>query len=236
MEIFTSKTVRDYLLQSSDKRYAAFALSLLPQMNRTLLGVRIPELRKLAGKLAKANWREWMDHASDETFEEVLLQGLVLGAARMPYSEAVARMEVYAKKIDNWSLCDSACNSFRFVREAPEESWNILQPYCFSGDEFLQRFGTVMLLCHFVNEAYIEPVLSTLAGIHPVGYYDRMAVAWAISVCFVKFPTQTEELLRSGRLDDETCSKAVQKICESRCVSREDKKRCRLYRMCRTKS
>lgn len=236
MENFTSTAVRDYLLQSADKRYAAFALSLIPQLSRTLLGVRIPELRKLARKLAKANWREWMDHASDETFEEVLLQGLVLGAARMPYSEAVARMEVYAKKIDNWSLCDSACNSFRFVREFPEESWAVLQPYCFSGDEFMQRFGTVMLLCHFVNEAFIDRVLSTLADIHPAGYYDRMAMAWAVSVCFVKFPIQTEELLRSEQLDDETHRKSVQKICESRCVSREDKKRCRLYRTYRTKS
>lgn len=236
MEHFTQKSVRDFLLQEADTQYAQFALSLVPQMSRSLLGVRIPVLRKLARKIAKGNWREWMDEASDETFEEVLLQGLVIGSARMSYSEAVSRMHAYARKIDNWSLCDSACNSFRFVREAPEQSWDILQPYCFSGDEFLQRFGVVMLLCHFINETYIERVLSTLASVRPVGYYDRMAVAWTVSVCFVKFPILTEELLRSDLLDDETHRKSVQKICESRCVRREDKKRCRLYRMCRTKS
>ena len=43
----------------------------------------------------------------------------------------------------------------------------------------------------------------------------RMAVAWAISVCFVKFPDETMRYLRESRLDADTYNKALRKIVES---------------------
>lgn len=221
--------VGEMLRAHAEEKYAVFAKSLLPDLSRKMLGVRIPVLRKIARKIVQQDWRVWLDGASDDTFEEVLLQGLVLGAARMPYVEAMERMQVYVQKIDNWSLCDSACNSFGFVREHPDESWNLLLSYCYSGVEYQQRFGVVMFLCHFLTADYKDRLLAVLAKVCPVGYYDRMAVAWAVSASYVKFPKETEALLVSRTLDNETCRKAVQKINESRCISLEDKKRCRLY-------
>ncbi len=53
----------------------------------------------------------------------------------------------------------------------------------------------------------------------------KMAVAWAISVCYVKFSEKTEEFLRKNTLDDFTHNKAIQKIRESYRVSKEDKER-----------
>lgn len=55
------------------------------------------------------------------------------------------------------------------------------------------------------------------------GYYARMGVAWAVSVCFVKCPRQTRPWLHSSPLDDWTHNKALQKIVESYRVSDTDK-------------
>ena len=52
-----------------------------------------------------------------------------------------------------------------------------------------------------------------------------MAAAWAVSVCYVKFPEKTEVFLRKNLLDDFTHNKAIQKIRESYRVSKEDKER-----------
>ena len=57
----------------------------------------------------------------------------------------------------------------------------------------------------------------------------RMAVAWAISVCFVKYPKQTEAFLVENRLDDFIQNKAIQKIRESYRVKKEDKERLKVY-------
>ena len=50
-----------------------------------------------------------------------------------------------------------------------------------------------------------------------------MAVAWALSVCYVKFPQKTMLLFKDNRLDDFTYNKALQKILESNRVSDSDK-------------
>ena len=42
-----------------------------------------------------------------------------------------------------------------------------------------------------------------------------MAIAWAIQVCFVKFPEKTMELLKDNKIDNWTYNKALQKILES---------------------
>ena len=50
-----------------------------------------------------------------------------------------------------------------------------------------------------------------------------MAVAWAVSIYYVKFPDQTMNYLKNCGLDDFTYHKSLQKITESRCVNKEQK-------------
>ena len=66
-------------------------------------------------------------------------------------------------------------------------------------------------------------VLAALTGVSHEGYYVKMAVAWAISICFVKFREKTLPLMESSTLDDFTANKAIQKCCESFRVSEADK-------------
>ena len=68
-----------------------------------------------------------------------------------------------------------------------------------------------------------EQVLALLDGVRHEDYYVGMAVAWAVSVCYVKFPALTLEYLRNSSLSDFTYNRALQKIIESLRVSREDK-------------
>ena len=53
-------------------------------------------------------------------------------------------------------------------------------------------------------------------------YYVKMAAAWALSICYIKFPNKTFKCL--VKLNDEDVKKkAFRKICESYRVSKEDK-------------
>lgn len=72
-----------------------------------------------------------------------------------------------------------------------------------------------MLLSYYVDEKHISAVLERLDIITHDGYYVKMAVAWAISVCYVKFPEITHVYLENSTLDNATYNKAIQKICES---------------------
>ncbi|MNH46031.1 hypothetical protein D3C79_1086570 [compost metagenome] len=52
----------------------------------------------------------------------------------------------------------------------------------------------------------------------------KMAVSWALSMCYVKLPAATIDYLRTNTLDDFTYNKALQKITESYRVDPESKK------------
>ena len=52
----------------------------------------------------------------------------------------------------------------------------------------------------------------------------KMAVAWLLSICFVKFYDETLAFMKTAELDDFTYNKALQKARESLRISKEEKK------------
>lgn len=87
------------------------------------------------------------------------------------------------------------------------------------------RFAVVSVLDYFIKETYLERVFAIFDRISHEGYYVKMAVAWAVSICFVKYPEETWEYLKRDHLDCFTHNKAIQKARESYRVSKEDKER-----------
>lgn len=224
----TNETIREFLSAHADEKYASFNSVMIPGA-KSVIGVRIPVLRALAKEIAGGDWRTYLDEARDDTFEEIMLQGLVTGMARMPFEEQLQRMEGYAAKITDWALCDCPCTSFKFVRRHREEVWTFLQPYLVSEEEFAQRFAVVMMLTHFVMDEFVGRVLEVCTRMRPSGYYAMMGVAWALSVCYVKYPEATHHVLENDGLDDAVRNKAIQKIIESFRVCEEAK--CRVRRL-----
>ena len=62
------ESVRNMLVDLADEDYRAFHSKLVPG-TENILGVRVPELRKLAKKLVKENWREYFEAAPDMYYE-----------------------------------------------------------------------------------------------------------------------------------------------------------------------
>ena len=100
-----------------------------------------------------------------------------------------------------------------------------IKKYLSSEKEYELRFAIVCLLDFFINDTYIDEVLELLADVQHDAYYVKMADAWALSICYIKFPQKTEPILERETLDGEIRKKAVQKIRESLRVSKEEKER-----------
>lgn len=224
-----SYTKKDYarlktiLEQSADAKYKAFNDSLVPGI-RPSYGIPVPQLRTLAKELARGDWQGYLACAEDTTNEERMLQGFVIGYAKCDFSLFLQHLSRFIPKIDNWAVCDTVAATLKQVKKSLPEFLDFLQPYLSSSEEFKLRFAVVMLMDYYITPAYIETVLETLCRVSHSGYYVKMAVAWAFSVCFVKFRNQTLPYLRENRIsDDFTHNKALQKICESYRVSDDDK-------------
>ena len=81
------------------------------------------------------------------------------------------------------------------------------------------------ILTHFINENYIDEIIKLLDNIECDKYYVQMAIAWLISIAYVKYKEKTEKYLKKSKLSNFTYNKAIQKIIESLRVSKEDKER-----------
>jgi 3-methyladenine DNA glycosylase AlkD len=221
-----SYSVRETLEGMAEPEYQQFSAALLPNVDN-LLGVRLPLLRKLAQKMAKEDWRSYLKSNDTCYFEETMLQGMILGYVRADVEEILAYVVEFVPRIDNWSVCDSFCSGLKFTKNHRELVWGFLQPYLASTQEYEIRFGVVMLLSFFIEEEYIDLLLLRLNALRHEGYYAKMAVAWALSLCYVKFPETTWTYLQNSQLDTFTYNKALQKITESYRVDAECKAKIR---------
>lgn len=221
--------LRDQLLALADSQYRQFIAGLIPGAG-TILGIRMPELRRLARQLAQGDWRNYLATATADTHEEALLQGLVIGQAKMTAAERLERIAAFVPKISNWAICDSFASALHFTRQNQAIVWDFIQSCLFSSQEYTVRFGIVMLLQFYLDNAYIDRSLAALASIGHPGYYVKMAIAWTVATSFDKQPGPTGAWLRTPVLDDSTFNKALQKIAESRRIDPASKAEIRRLR------
>lgn len=90
------------LMELKEEEYQKFQASLIPNCNN-MLGVRIPELRKIAKEIAKEDWQTYLKNAKDTFFEEVMLQGMVIGYIKTDIEIRLKYIEQFVPKITNWS-------------------------------------------------------------------------------------------------------------------------------------
>ena len=218
--------IRMELEKRSDETYRKFSSGLLPGVNG-ILGVRLTELRKMAKRLARTDWRENLRQISDGTFEEIMLQGMMIGYVDCPTEERLELVRGFVPKIDNWSVCDSFCSGLKFVRSEQEKVFRFLQSYLASDKEFEQRFAAVMLLDYYIEEHWLICTVHALERMNAKEYYAKMAVAWALAECYLHFPDVVMPMLRENRLDPEVRNKTLQKIMESRIISSETREKIR---------
>ncbi len=202
-----------------------FAESTIPNA-APIMGVRLPDLRKIAKAAAKGDYEKFLAENPMDTFELQTIQAFVIGYAKDDIGKLLAHLEEFIPRVHDWSVSDSLCQNFKISEKYPAETYAVLMKYKDSEEEFPVRIVAIMLMSHFLNDEYIERVITVLNELKTNAYYSRMGVAWAVATIMAKYPDRCLEYLRSedNRLDDWTFNKAIQKIKESYRVSDEMKK------------
>ena len=215
--------IKQKILSKAEKDYKKFSQSLIPNIDN-VLGVRLPVLRKIAKEIyTKENWRNFLEQNEFEYMEEVMLQAMVIGLVKGEPENILKLVKNFVPKIDNWSVCDCFCAGLKFADKNQVLVWDFIQPYFKSDKEYDIRFAYVMLLEHFIDENYIDDCLKRIDEFKDTRYYAQMACAWALSICYVKFPEKTLAYLKKSKLDNWTFNKGIQKICESLRVEKSTK-------------
>lgn len=217
-----NKDIKQELRALAEEKYRQFSMRLLPGVNN-ILGVRLPDLRKISKKIIKTNWLGFIRDNDNQYFEQTMLEGMVIAGADCDFSEKLELIEKFIPKINNWSVCDSFCGSWKISEVDKLEFWEFLQPYFGSEKEFESRFAVVSVIGNFIEKDYLGQIFEKFNNMKSDGYYSEMGVAWAISAIYVKFPDETLSFLRRNNLKSRIFQKTCQKIIESLRVSDSDK-------------
>lgn len=218
--------IREQLESLAEPDFQQFMARLIPNIDsKRIVGVRLPILRDMAKRIAKGDWKYYLEEYSAESYEEVMLQGMVIGYIQEDIREILRQTEQFLPKIDNWSTCDSFCAGLKQTRKYPEEMWKFISRYFYDQRTYFVRFSIVMMIFYYIDEEHIETVFAYFDKICHTDYYVKMAIAWAVSICFIKMPERTMTYLKKNHLDDFTYHKTLQKIRESRKVNKETKEK-----------
>jgi 3-methyladenine DNA glycosylase AlkD len=178
------------------------------------IGVRFPRLVEIAKQIQKNNPIEFLESNDCSIYELEILQTYLIGFLK-DFNQAILYFNKFALIACEWSTVDSLCQHFTIAKKYPNEVFALLGEYVKKNDEYRQRIVAVMILSHFLNDAFIEESILLLDQcVHP-GYYTKMAVAWAIATMMVRYSDLAIAYLKQNRLDLWTHNKAIQKTQES---------------------
>lgn len=212
------------LLSMADKNYKQFSDKLITTQY-DMLGIRIPNLRKLAKQLS-ADPKIWafLNRTDFPSHEHVMLYGFTLANLKKIDMEVLfTYLDRVIPRLDNWAQVDAITSSLKIIKRYPDETLQHFLPLKQDEGEFTKRFFVILLLCHYMDERHIHSTLRHLSEIPQGQYYVDMAISWAISVGLVKFFSETLPYLQKKKFSPWVHNKAIQKARESYRIAPEIK-------------
>ena len=214
--------IQKELFSLQDKEYMKFSSKLTPNVPEdTIIGVRIPEIRKLAKKLVRNNeYEDFLKELPHKYYDENLLHGAIISENK-DFENCIELLDSFLPFVDNWAVCDTI--SPKIFKKHKKELIEKIKEWSQSDKTYTCRFGVEMLMTHFLDEDFKKEYLEMVANIHSEEYYVKMVVAWFFATALTKQWDYAVIYLENNRLDVWVHNKTIQKARESLRIL-EDKK------------
>lgn len=218
-----NREIKEILYSKSEHGYQQFTSSLTPDGKYRFLGVRIPALREIARWLVKEDGIKALNNLSDDSFEELLLQGFVIGYCKMPFEDKRPYVLDYLDKCDSWSLIDSFVSTIKLNKIDREKCWKFLNDIKSIDKPYYIRYVLVTMLNRYLDDDHIDDVLRYTVSIKSDHYYVEMAQAWLLATACIKYNDSVIDILKEEKLNDFVHNKTIQKAIESYRITEEQK-------------
>ncbi|MFR5263253.1 MAG: DNA alkylation repair protein [Christensenellales bacterium] len=221
--------IQKELFALKDISYADFQAKLVPNIPRELfIGVRVPEGRKLAKRLAKEpEASEFLKDLPHKYYDENILHALLISEMR-DYDACIVAIDEFLPYIDNWAVCDIL--SPKIFKEHKTSLLEKIKEWSASDETYTCRFGLEMLMSYFLDNDFKPDYLEIPTSVHSDEYYVRMMIAWFFATALAKQWDATIKYIEDNHLDTWTHNKAIQKARESRRIAQKQKEYLKLLK------
>ena len=216
------QSITEQLFALQDIDYKQFHSKLMPTINPdVIIGVRTPELRKLAKQLDKSTDVEFfMQELPHRYYEENNLHGFLIESIK-EFDACIAALNQFLPYVDNWATCDMM--SPKVMKTDLPELYEWVKVWIASGETYTVRFGVNMLMKYYLDETFLPEYPALVASIQSEEYYVKMVVAWYFATALAKQYDAVLPYIEEHRLDAWTHNKTIQKAVESYRILPEQK-------------
>ena len=215
------KEIIDRLFKLQDISYADFQKKLIPDTKYEMIGVRTPDLRKLAKELyGTTEAEEFLKILPHRYFDENQLHAFIISLTKN-FDTCIEQVNSFLPFVDNWASCDQM--SPKVFAKHKTELFSHIEKWICSDRTYTVRFAIGMLLQHYLDADFREKHLEMVAAVKSNEYYIKMMVAWYFSTALVKQYDSAVKYLEDKKLESWVHNKTIQKAVESYRISSETK-------------
>ena len=218
--------IRAELYRLQDIKYRDFQSKLIPTVSPdNFIGVRTPELRKLAKLVGKRDDVDtFLKELPHTFFDENQIHAFIISGMK-DYAACLEAVDRFLPYVDNWATCDQM--SPKVFRKHRGKLLEPVRRWMKSDETYTIRFGIGMLMEHFLDEDFEPEYVQMVAGIRSEEYYVNMMIAWYFATALAKQYETVLPYIEEHRLDSWTHNKTIQKSVESFRISLEQKEHLR---------
>lgn len=209
-------------LQSlQDVKYRDFQSKLIPTIDKsTIIGVRMPDLRKLAKKFDEKQAQIFMQDLPHTYYEENMLHSILISNMKN-YDDCIDNLERFLPFVDNWAVSD--CISPKIFTKNTDKLIEKIKLWAKSPHAYTVRVAICLLMKYFLDEKFKVEYLNVATQIKSEEYYVNMMVAWFFATALAKQWDDVIFVLEDNLLDEWTHNKTIQKARESFRITPEQK-------------
>ena len=190
-------------------------------MPEGIIGVRTPELRRLARELFSSDFRdEFLRSLPHGFFEENQLHAFIISLIR-DFEQCIAYLDAFLPFVDNWATCDQM--SPKIFKKYRQLLIPCVDRWLFSNHIYTVRFGIGVLMEHFLDEDFSPDFPRKVINACSDEYYVSMMAAWYFATALAKRYDDVLPYIQNKCLDKATHNRAIQKAVESYRLSDEQK-------------
>ena len=148
-----SDEIRELLFQAQDEEYGKFQSKLIPEIaDNNFIGVRTPELRKIAKTLSKdPNIGDFLNELPHRYFDEDQLHSFIISEIK-DMDKCMEEVERFLPYVNNWATCDQLTP--KVFKKHKYKLLEKIKVWIASDKTYTVRFAMEMLMTHFLDDEF----------------------------------------------------------------------------------
>ena len=221
---------RLFELKDTESQYLMFNARVVATADpATMLGVRVPKLRRLAKEILRSDSRDaFLEELPHAYYEEYLLHAFVLNEEK-DAERTIAELSRLLPFVDNWAVCDALVPK-AFRKLAPKHLEALSRKWMQAEHEYTRRFGISLLMRYLLPDGFRPEHLLWAHEADDGRYYIEMMVGWFVAEALVTQEASVLPFLEAKTLHVKTERIAIQKALDSRRIAPKMKEHLRQIR------